>query len=367
MEMIKLKTRFKRIGCMLKEKGLRYTYKYLILATTYNNDTIRDILLRKLYPYFVFYPRYIEVEVTTRCDLKCTMCEHTYWREKGRDMNFEQFKKIIDDFPKLCWVGTTGIGSSFLNKEYFKMLEYAKSKAIYVELFDSFHRLDKEKIDTIVKGSLIDRLVCSIDGASKNTYEKIRVGANFDRVTENIRALAETKRKYKTSFPEFSFHYVISRDNYFEVPKFVELVNNLTDGDNIGILFSHLLHSFGEIEDMIIELPQDIRREAMDTAKRYGIKITWGKNAREKKQPMHTCTEWTMPFIFVDGTVIPCCSGNEANRRDYQIKHSMGNIFEQSFEKMWNGKIKALRDAIHKGSCPAPCIDCPGYEKEPQE
>lgn len=362
MDVVNLKTRLKRINYMIREKGLKYSWNYLFMASTYNNDTIRDILLTKFYPYFVFYPRYLEVEVTTRCDLRCTMCEHTYWNEKGRDMTFEQFKKVIDQFPKLAWIGTTGIGSSFLNKDYLKMLEYAKSKSVYVELFDPFHRLNEELIETIVKNALIDRLICSIDGTTVKTYENIRVGAKFDTVIKNIRTLVETKRKYKTSFPELSFHFIISKDNCFEVPQFVELVNDITNGDNIGIMFSHLLHSFDEIKDMVFKLPSDVRQDAVDKAKKYNIKLTWGKNAREKNQPIFKCTEWTMPFIFVDGSVIPCCAGNEANRRDFQITHKMGNIFEESFEKIWNGKIKTLRDALHAGQVPMVCRDCPGYE-----
>ena len=365
MDVIKIRTRLKRIAYMLRERGISYTGKYLFSASMYNSDWLRNILLPKFYPYFVFYPRYIEVEVTTRCDLKCTMCEHTYWKEKATDMSFEQFKKIVDEFPKLVWVGTTGIGSSFLNKDYMRMLEYAKSRAIYVELFDPFHRLDEEMINCIVEKRLIDRLVCSIDAATKDTYEKIRVGARFDKVTGNIKTLVETKRKHKTSFPELSFHYIISKDNYREVPAFVELVHQLTGRDNIGIMFSHLLHSFEQIKDMVFELPPDVRRQTVSIAKKHGIKIIWGKNARENKLPIHRCTEWTMPFIFVDGTVIPCCAGNEANRRGYQIKHRMGNIFEQPFEEIWNGKIKELRDAIHEGKCPAPCVDCPAYDGGP--
>ena len=365
MELIKIRTRLRRIGYMLREKGLSHTWKYVFMAATYNNDLIRNIFLNKLYPHFVFYPRYIEVEVTTRCDLRCTMCEHTYWKEKAADMSLEQFKRILDQFPKLTWVGTTGIGSSFLNKDYLRMLEYAKSRAIYVELFDPFHRLNEELIGVIVKNELIDRLVCSIDAATRDTYEKIRVGAQFDKVIANIKTLVETKRKYRTSFPELSFHYIISKDNYLEVPAFVEMVHDITNRDNIGIMFSHLLHNFEQIKDMVFELPEDIRRTTVNIAKKYGVKITWGKNAREKKQPIGKCTEWTMPFIFVDGTVIPCCAGNEANRRNYQIEHRMGNILEEDFEKVWRGKCKALRDAIHMGKIPPACRDCPAYEKRP--
>lgn len=362
MDMMAIKTRIKRLSYMLREKGFRYTQNYLWVGGIYNNDIVRDILLTKLYPWFVFYPRFFELEITTRCDLRCTMCEHTYWNEKSRDLSFEQFKNIIDQFPKLKWLGTTGIGSSFLNRDYLKMLEYAKSRSVYIELFDPCHRLDRDIAERVVRYGLIDRLFVSLDAATKETYEGIRIGADFDEVVANIKNLAETKRRYKTSFPEMSFHYIISKDNYSEVSKFIKLVYDLTCNDNIGIMFTHLLHPFDEIKDKVFILPKDIKEEAIKASKKYNIRLIWGKNARDVKQNIEKCTEWTMPFIFSDGSVIPCCAGNEANRRDFQVKHRLGNILEEPFEKIWNGpKFMALRNLIHQGKAPIQCKGCPGY------
>lgn len=366
MDLMAIKTRARRLSYMLREKGLRYTTNYLWVGGIYNNDIIRDILLTKLYPWFVFYPRFFEIEVTTRCDLRCTMCEHTYWTEESRDMTLEQFKGIIDQFPKLKWLGTTGIGSSFLNRDYLNMLEYAKERGVYIELFDPCHRLGPEYAERVVRDALIDRLFVSMDAATKKTYELIRVGANFDTVTANIRNLVDTKRRYKTSFPEFSFHFIITKDNYTEVPAFIELVHDMTGPDNIGIMFTHLLHGFDEIADKVFVLPAELKAEAIATARRYKIRDIWGKNARAKKQSIDKCTEWTMPFIFADGSVIPCCAGNEANKRDFQVKHRLGNIYEELFPNIWSGeKYKGLRDTIHKGRIPIQCTDCPGYEISP--
>ena len=182
-------------------------------------------------------------------------------------------------------------------------------------------------------------------------------------VLANIKNLVEFKRKYKTSFPEIAFHYIISKDNYTEVPKFVELVYNLTRRENIGIMFTHILHPFEEIKDKVFILPEDIKKEAVKIAKKSKIRLIWGKNARDVKQNIEKCTEWTMPFIFSDGSVIPCCAGNEANRREFQVKYRLGNILEEPFEKIWNGpKFKTLRDLVHEGKVPIQCRDCPGYE-----
>jgi radical SAM protein with 4Fe4S-binding SPASM domain len=336
----------------------------MFLATTYNSDIIKKILLVKLYPWFVFYPRYIEIEVTTRCNLKCIMCEHTYWDIESRDLTLDQFEYIIDQFPKLKWIGVTGIGSSFLNRDFLNMLRYVKKRNVYVELFDSFNNLNDEIIDQVVREGLIDRFIASVDAATKNTYGQIRVGANFDSVLNNIRALVKAKEKYRTHFPEFSFHYIISRLNYEEMPDFVRLIHQVTGGNNIGILFTKLLHTFEQVEDIVLEeLPEEIRRQTVSLARHLGTRLMWTKDLRESRQPISDCTEWTMPFIFADGSVIPCCAGNEANRREFQVRTRMGNILSQDFESIWNGqKFKSLRASIHQGESPEVCVDCPIYE-----
>lgn len=350
---------------MLKEKGWRYTSSYLFMASTYNSDFVRYLLLTKLYRWFVFYPRYFEVEVTTRCNLRCTMCEHTYWTERSRDLSLEEFKSIIDQFPKLKWIGTTGIGSSFLNREFPEMLKYVKRRDpnIYVELFDSFAALDDGIIEQVVEEGLIDRWIASIDGATEETYEKIRVGASFEKVIGNVEKLIDAKARRGTSFPELSFHFIISRDNYEEVPDFVELVASLAGGRNVGILFSHLLHDFNEIDGLMLEIPAGLREEAAHIARQNDIKLSWGKNVRER-QPISRCTEWSMPFVFADGSVVQCCASNEANRRQFQIEHRMGNVLQSGFDAVWEGeRFRSLRDRIHAGRVPVPCSTCTIYEK----
>jgi radical SAM protein with 4Fe4S-binding SPASM domain len=81
---------------------------------------------------------------------------------------------------------------------------------------------------------------------------------------------------------------------------------------------------------------------------------------------MNMCSLWTMPFIFVDGTVTPCCSLNEQNDRPWQRKTSLGNIFEQDFRKIWYGpKYTAMLDALREGKRPENCSRCAVFEYRP--
>ncbi|MBI5307453.1 MAG: hypothetical protein HZB37_03715 [Planctomycetes bacterium] len=53
-------------------------------------------------------------------------------------MSYNEFVYIIGQFPNLKWVGMTGIGTSFLNKDFLRMIEYVKSNKIDVEIYAPF-------------------------------------------------------------------------------------------------------------------------------------------------------------------------------------------------------------------------------------
>jgi radical SAM protein with 4Fe4S-binding SPASM domain len=70
-----------------------------------------------------------------------------------------------------------------------------------------------------------------------------------------------------------------------------------------------------------------------------------------------------MPFIFVDGTVIPCCAGNEANNRPWQRRFALGNVFQEGFRTIWDGpRYRELRERIWRGQVPDACRQCSVYQ-----
>ena len=118
------------------------------------NHRLSAFLLNKLFPKIGIdlFPPFLEIEPTTICNFRCVCCEHTYWKEPAKNMTFEQFKKIFDQFGKPKWLGLTGIGSSYLNKDFHKMVRYAKSKGTIVELMDHFaHFKDEGQIRELLE------------------------------------------------------------------------------------------------------------------------------------------------------------------------------------------------------------------------
>ncbi len=319
-----------------------------------------------MFPYFLPPPRYMEIETTTRCGFKCLMCEHTYWKVPPMDMSFVQFKKVIDQFPTLKWIGMTGIGESFLNKDFVKMLKYVKSKHIWVELFDPFFLID-EKIGKELINLGIEVMYVSLDGATKGTYEKIRVGSNFDTVIKNIRSFIKMKKERNSKYPRLIFHFIISKINIHEIEKYIELINSF-GLEKPEILFTPVLHRYKEIDGLFTKVPEEIPKSVDKKAKELGVKITWNANVPKVLPSITKCFAWLMPFIFATGDVSPCCASNEQNEREFQVKNCFGNVFETPFKDIWNGKkFKEFRKQILGGEIPPICKTCTIYDTGAKE
>ncbi|OPZ92835.1 MAG: pyrroloquinoline quinone biosynthesis protein PqqE [candidate division TA06 bacterium ADurb.Bin417] len=363
---------FKRFSCRVAgffrklgtEKDLRYVLNIYLFDFLWNSTAGRW-LVRKSGGRFPRYPVFLEIEVTTRCNLKCLICEHTYWKEPSRDMSLAQFRSIVDQFRPLCWIGLTGIGESFINPAFLRMLEYVKRRKVFVELYDTFYFIDRATAARLIDLK-VDKMFVSLDAATRETYERIRCGSDFERVVRNIRTMMELKRERKASRPEISFHFIANRLNYLEIPDYVDLIASLCGNTPVRVQFTRMLHQFQETADLFIEIPPEIIAEAGRRARGTSITLIWNEDVPAVKPPISRCTAWTMPFIFVTGEVISCCASNEANARDFQKAHGFGNIFEKSFREIWDsGKYRDFRKRVLGGRVPAACVDCPIFAVKP--
>jgi sulfatase maturation enzyme AslB (radical SAM superfamily) len=66
----------------------------------------------------------------------------------------------------------------------------------------------------------LDILNVSIDGASTETYERLRKGGSFKKIIENLEFIKEIKLKLNF---KFIIHFVVQTDNYQEMPAIIEL------------------------------------------------------------------------------------------------------------------------------------------------
>ena len=315
--------------------------------------------LYRKFPQLAPYPREIEVEVTTRCHLKCIHCERTYWNEEIRDLSLGEFRYIVDQFPHLKWINATGEGSSFLNKDYIAMLSYVKSKGIFVKFVESFTALKTSEMKALINLG-INRIVVSMEGATKETYESIRIGASFQRVIGNLKKFDELKKQMGSPLPELSFRYVLMANNYQELPNFIRLIGKLGVGQTINIVGTL---DYKNIERLSIRSNKAYLKELEKIAERNEIYIPLGATIR--RPPITRCTAWVQPYIMMGGYVMPCCGVLMSNRRNFLRNNALGNIFERPFREIWNSPeyVKFRRAVPRKEGALHPlCVGCRSFD-----
>jgi len=300
-------------------------------------------------------PRWIQLECTTKCNLKCIMCEYSYLTGKGEDLSFEKFRHIVDSFPNLRTIDMTGIGEAFLNRDFLRTLEHLKSKSINVTFNDNFTLLTPKIAEKLISMQ-IDEIVISLDGATKETYESIRVGANFEKVTANIKNLVKLKNKMNSELPKLGIICTISNENIHEAPLMVDLAKSL----NCWLKLSNV-KTFEETKKLSIDIndkkTKRIFEQTREKAREMGVQVSF---RHFSKRPIQKCNyPWKTCYITYNGFVYPCSYITHSKSRESRVKWSFGNIFEADFNEIWRSKkAKKFREKIRKGKVPTICTDC---------
>ncbi|PIE67498.1 MAG: hypothetical protein CSA23_03465 [Deltaproteobacteria bacterium] len=328
---------------LLDRRDIKNAWSY-IWATLFSRDAglaLLDPVVRR-FPGIAGYPKQIEIEVTTHCHLKCKMCEHTYWSEKPRHMSFKEFKRVVDQFPRLRWIGMTGIGSSFLNKDYMKMVRYMKTeRKAFVEFFDHFHKLDASIARECIELG-VNKLWVSLENAHAETYNEYRLGSNFETVIRNIWDMVKLKRELKSPIPELWFHFIINKHNVKEMKDYVDIVAEIADYEcaySAPLIYWTNMLAFDEVSDIAVTPSREWVEEVKAYCKKKGVFHVFNENVTCDK-PMSHCVKWTEPFVLASGHIQPCCALNEANTRQWQKDNAFMNLFEDDFRKWWHSAAR---------------------------
>jgi radical SAM protein with 4Fe4S-binding SPASM domain len=130
------------------------------------------------------FPKRLELELVSDCNLKCTYCPRHYVNELTGYMDFELFKKIIDEatpYPETIFV-LHRRGESMLHPRFSDMLNYIAGKFKETQMATNATMLTSEKYEAIVNG--LDFLSLSLD--TPDRFNKTRLPARYEKVEKNI-------------------------------------------------------------------------------------------------------------------------------------------------------------------------------------
>jgi len=171
-------------------------------------------------------PLTISICTTDNCNLKCDMClTHSvlFNNEDNRhvpcrDMDIELFRKVLDKFKHATTVLLIGTGEPVLNKDFFKMIEYAKEKKMDVFTVSNGTLL-KEYMDDILSSPL-DEISISLNGYDEDEFSRLtgEKREHYKVICENIRTLVERRNKLNSSM-KICISMIIDKVSYAKLPE----------------------------------------------------------------------------------------------------------------------------------------------------
>src|SRR6266852_849431 len=163
-------------------------------------------------------PRSIYIEPTTRCNELCQQCPRTLLsHEEDRDLTFEQFCFIVDQFPVLERVVLHGLGEPLPNKDVPRMIRYLKERGTYVLFNSNGILLNAARGQALIDAGL-DEYRLSMDGSTRETYARVRGVDAFDKIWRNIRAFIAMQKVQHASKPAVSLWFTAMKENLHELP-----------------------------------------------------------------------------------------------------------------------------------------------------
>lgn len=293
-------------------------------------------------------PVSITIEPTNVCNLHCPVCETgaNILGRKPQMMTYDEFVKIIDKVgPGANHILFYYMGETFLNKEVYRMIRYAREMGLYVMSCTNGDVIDPERL----YGSGINSVSFQIGGITQETHSIYRVNSNLARVLDNLSRYIQLIR-YRGRKPgehQVELGFIVMRHNEREIQEFLKMA------DRMGVDRKHIISP-------CVRTPEQ-GRDFLPQADDYWIYDRKTFEGEGRLVPKRVFPKNACPWLYysitiqVDGNVVPCC-------RDPHGRYIMGNLIEQPLEEVWNGlKFKVFRKAVFSPRSDMDiCRLCPG-------
>jgi len=324
-------------------------------------------------------PYRMKIESTNICNTKCQLCPTGIGlrgRPKGK-MTFDQYKTLINQVRRhLVALDLSMWGDPLIVPEIYDMIRYAHDRGIWTYISSNLHAFkpDKGHAQALVNSKL-DMLTCSLHGASQKTFEIYQPGKNFQDTVAKVRHIVQTRDRMGSATPAIQLNFVVTRHNEHEKQAFGALAEKLgckavfsTPALNVRFLGQDKnLQPLGLAPDVLAKKTRQHIEQWLPTDQEHVLKPyqqildgTHNDEAYNGKKIMDCSWPWQQSVINWDGQIVTCCGS-------FDSKEDMGNVFEQPFSKIWNGKKyrMARRSFKHKLTQDQaennPCATCPGF------
>lgn len=290
------------------------------------------------------FPRVIQLQTINACQAACKMCPYPAFKDvfpRGR-MDDALFDRIVEEIARHPEVETFVPmlqNEPFLDKHIFDKIARFKRRTggrVSVELVTNGALLTDEHIARL-RDAELDVLDISLDALSREVYEKIRVGLDYDTV------LAGVERVIAADLPGTSvfLRLVRQRDNAHEVRAFAGRWRER----GVPVFTYDVTNRTGALD----QFDETIRPSMGSTTI-----PDWLKRRASRAWLGHCPIPFASASILHNGDVLMCT-------HDWAREEILGNLREYSLAALWNGdgmrEIRAIISERRYDAIPG-CRDC---------
>jgi radical SAM protein with 4Fe4S-binding SPASM domain len=258
-------------------------------------------------------PKVVYAESTNACNAACVMCPRDEMERTIGIMPMELFQKVVDECAE--WgveeLRLHNFGEPLIDRKIFEKIEYAKRRGIpTTTIYSNAALLDEERARKLIEAGL-DKLYISFDGATKETFEAIRLPLSFEQVCANTRGIYELRERMGSMTPKILLTFTNMQQGDEEVQKFLRDWEPYSD--NVFIIDAH------------------------DWAGQAEVKLH-----HQNEGPRWPCVYlWKSMTVLYSGEVTLCCM-------DIKGSEHVGNAKEASLREIWNGAVMRKIRSAHR-------------------
>lgn len=293
------------------------------------------------------------VELTSSCNLNCSMCFRNNWFDETYSLMGQE---TLENLKQLLASGVAdtvffgGMGEPLLHSEIYETVSLAKRNGMKAECITNATLLDANASKRLTESG-IDTVWISMEGFSAEEYEKVRRGSLFHKIISNIEDFHRIRQSAKLGIT-----FVMMKENLSELDK----INAFADKYHVD--FIHLSHM----------IPSNAMPESDST---YALPYRTGKMRRFDKNEAYTKKLDYCPFVeenacFIrhDGEVFPCMQLLHNaytylyTERRKSYAYSFGNINHDDFRQIYHSEeYTNFRKRVKNFEFPC-CTICLGCE-----
>ena len=323
------------------------------------------------------HPTSLQLEVTTRCNLRCAYCSNRLLTQR-EDVPFDRIKGWLDqvDLRRVDDVDFTGLGEASLHRELPRIIEEVRTRGDPrdIRMVSNGVALTEKRFAPLCDAGLTS-ISISVDSLDPERFARSRSAADLNRVLTNVEALVAYRERHHLDHLRIKLKAVVFDHPYSQAEPLLQYSARL------GLEMPHFscLDSRGSATAIYEEqwLRDDWSSQGSPTF------LDWARARREElspyeerpparrsptlpqraggiyhpvlRPPADVC-RWAIDaaFIAASGGLLSCCE----QMIDFP-RVQWGTLSTTSLADLWTGPLLwGYRLPLTLGLPPTPCVGC---------